>query len=139
MQEWNVYEMKEVLSPTGKPYIGSTEMTLRERAYGHKYHFNLNEIPELVYVAGPFATKKEARRIENEYRVANGWTRENEHFIDIGKAHVESGHLQSISSKGGKVGGKMLWINKDGKNTRVHPDLLQQKLDEGWVKGVHKK
>lgn len=53
----------------------------------------------------------------------------------VGKKLAESGHLLSISGIGGKIGGKMLWINKNGKNTRVNPQLLQEYLDKGWIRG----
>ena len=152
---WYIYEMHEVLSPTGKPYIGSSA-DFCGRAKNHKAKYKLSKKPELLKIAGPFATRKEARAAEQPYRIANGWNHENDGNSKAGKIggkitgdkHIESGHWQSLTTKeakikGGKVGGKItgkwLWINNGVINKKVDPLLLQQKLDEGWIRGMLKR
>jgi hypothetical protein len=51
MDIWYVYEMKEVLSPTGKSYIGSSK-NFYGRAVKHKCDYKLEKRPELIPIAG---------------------------------------------------------------------------------------
>jgi predicted GIY-YIG superfamily endonuclease len=155
---WYIYEMHEVLSSTGKPYVGSSA-DLYRRKYNHRTKYKLGRTPELIVIDGPYYSRKEARRAEQPYRIANGWHHENEGNGRGGKKNVESGHIQALGREqgkkhvesghlarvrnpskagkiGGPIGGKMLWVNKDGKNTRVDPLLLQNYLDQGWIRGM---
>ena len=141
---WYVYEMHEVLSPTGKPYIG-VSADLKTRKYGHRKVYKLDHTPELIAIDGPYYTSKEARAVEQHYRLANGWLIEG--YIQ-GKIATENGQIQALAKKnienglhyiasvnGGKITGKMLWVNKDGKNKRVKPSLLKDYLDRGFKRG----
>ena len=44
---------------------------------------------------------------------------------------------RNLSTKG-KPGISLLWLNKDGKNTRVKKEKLQEFLDLGWKEGALK-
>ena len=151
MKEYYVYEMHEVLSPTGKPYVGSS-CNFYGRITKHKHQYKLDHRPELIIIDGPYYTRKEARTAEQPYRVANGWRDENDVLREaakiIRKINVESGKFAKIKtkenqSKNGSIGaaivGKMLWVNKYGKNKRVDPLLLQDYLDSGYIRGMYKK
>jgi predicted GIY-YIG superfamily endonuclease len=137
-----IYEMREVLSPIGKPYIGCTEDPFK-RARDHKYNHNLETIPELLFVA-MFTDKKEARAYENDQREANGWEREG--AIAGKKAsitNVRSGQFREFVVAGGMVGGKIVgnmnWINDGTINKRIQPELLKQYLADGWKAGMKPK
>jgi hypothetical protein len=147
--------MDAVLSPTGKPYIGSSA-DFYGRAKNHKAKYKLSKKPELNKIDGPYYTRKEARKAEQPYRIANGWKSEDELNGEAGKVggkitgnkHIQSGHWQSLTtkeskSKGGKVGGKItgkwLWINNVVINKKVDPLLLQYYLDQGWIRGMLKR
>jgi hypothetical protein len=90
MKEYYVYEMHEVLSPTGKPYIGNS-CNFYGRAIKHKCDYKLEKRPELIPIAGPYYSKKEAWHVEQPYRVANGWPDERETATKTGKRNVENG------------------------------------------------
>jgi len=153
-KEWNVYEMHEVLSPTGKPYIGSS-CNFYVRISKHKHEYKLSQRPELIIIAGPFSTKKEARRVENEYRVANGWCHENEYCRQGGKAAAKSmteEQLFNRASKGGKTSSEAMtpeqrsnrssmacqgkkWINNGIEEKKFYPEFLQEWFNKGYELG----
>jgi predicted GIY-YIG superfamily endonuclease len=155
---YTVYKLEEDLSPSGMPYIGCT-IDIKRRSRQHKRRLNLSYIPNLIPIQ-EFSTKKEARKFEDDLREENGWKREIDmikiqgrknvesgHLQSIsskagkisGRISVESGHLQSISSKAGKIGGKKmkgkLWMNKNGENSRILPQFINQYLQNGWSLG----
>jgi len=134
---YTVYKLEEDLSPSGMPYIGCT-IDIKRRSRQHKRRLNLSYIPNLIPIQ-EFSTKKEARKFEDDLREENGWKREIDMIKIQGRKNVESGHLQSISSKAGKIGGKKmkgkLWMNKNGENSRILPQFINQYLQNGWSLG----
>lgn len=141
-KEWYIYEMKEVLSPTGKPYVGST-CNLYNRTAKHKHIHRFNKTPELIVIDGPYFTRKEARTVEQPYRVANGWPHENEQLYKNGKKNGKNQGKKNAEnrigvcnfqsqSKGGK--GK-IWINDGNINKRILPEHLDEWSQKGFIKG----
>ncbi len=150
---YTVYKLEEDLSPSGMPYIGFSE-NLYKRAYTHRSRLSLSYTPNLIPIQ-EFLTEKEARKFENDLREANGWEREGyAGGKSQGKKNVESGLIQALgkSGSGGKAsgkknvesgewkkrqssGGKMLWVHKNGIQTRCHPEKLQDYLDIGYIRG----
>jgi hypothetical protein len=130
MKEYYVYEMHEVLSQTGKPYVGSSK-NFYGRARWHKWNHKLDKRPELIIIDGPYYSREEAKAAEQPYRVANGWKDENDIFREA--------KTKENQSKNGSIGaaivGKMLWINNGIQNKRIDPSLLQDYLDIGYHKG----
>jgi hypothetical protein len=88
---YTVYELKERLSPTGMPYIGST-YDLQQRAYSHKSKLKLSAKPDLV-VLYTSNDADDAWEREQVIRVQNGWKRERSNPL-----------LKAV--RGGKIGGK---------------------------------
>jgi predicted GIY-YIG superfamily endonuclease len=84
---YTVYELKEDLSPVGKPYIGSTKR-IKVRAGEHKRRLKLSYTP-ILYPIQEFSNKKEAYKFEQRLRVQNGWKSEDE-----------------LNSEAAKIGGK---------------------------------
>jgi hypothetical protein len=143
MDIWYVYEMRSVLSPTGKPYIGSSK-DFYGRKYYHKFKFKLNHIPELIPIAGPYYTRKEARRAEQPFRVENGWPHENEACIkggknsNGGKINVENGSGFCNFEARSKAGKGKIWINNGIKNKLIYPKEFDQWFSKGYNKGMLK-
>ena len=53
----------------------------------------------------------------------------------VGSKNVESGHLQSISSEGGKAHKGKTWINNGIVETFIFPDRLEEYYAQGYCKG----
>lgn len=64
---------------------------------------------------------------------------DTEHYM------VKPEEVESYVSRGFKIGSGVsnvqppsVWMNKDGKNARVHPDDVNKYLSDGWVRGMLK-
>lgn len=151
--------MKEVLSPTGKPYVGSSK-NFNGRAVKHKCDYKLEKRPELIPIAGPYYSRKEAWHAEQPYRVANGWPSEREANSRSGKIGgnkcVESGQHKQYCIAGGIAGGKSnvkngtgfcnfearskackgkIWINDGMITKKVYPKDFDKWFTNGWSRG----
>ncbi len=97
MKEYYIYEMHEVLSPIGLPYIGCT-YDLHRRSIQHKSKRRLVIKPNLIPILGPFSDRLIAKKIENDLREKNGWLREG--------AFGGMGGDKESHAIGGSIGGK---------------------------------
>jgi hypothetical protein len=129
MKEYYVYEMHEVTSPTGKPYVGSS-YRLKKRADQHKFNFKLDHKPELIIVDGPYYTRTEAKRAEQPYRIANGWKSENEISREGGKTSgkiaVKRGHIQALGKAQGSIQGLKNVESGRWENVRILGNQVNQ-------------
>ena len=152
MKEYYIYEMHELLSPTGKPYIGSS-CDFYFRACNHKSKLKLDKRPKLFIIDGPYYTRTEAKRAEQPFRIANGWPDEREANSRGGKIggpisskrNKENGTGFCVMSEEtkfdarSKAGKGKIWINDGTTNKRINPDELEKYHQLGFSQGQVRK
>jgi hypothetical protein len=139
MKQWYVYEMHEVLSPTGKPYVGSS-CNFYGRATMHKSQYKLSTRPELIPIDGPYYSRKEAWHAEQPYRVANGWPDEREASSRAGKKTFEHGNGLFAMSSEKKIeassnGGKKAYENSAGIFGMSEQEAFESRSRGGQTQG----
>lgn len=79
-----------------------------------------------------FSEKKRGRCYESEESLK----RRSEKMTGEGNPFFGKTHSDKQRETWKVMRRQMIWMNKDGKNTTVHPDQVEFYLSQGWVKGI---